>query len=281
MRRTWHLVEAIHAVVYFAAETKPRYEALGLHGFWRGYFASRSAPLGVVASELVTACFHSFSTEMVSRAIPDVWTKTSPEAALEARHAVMDDALRRLWGDLIDSPAVHDAANASLAALADLSPSGRPMYESLVRHEPPDAPHLRLFWAVSALREYRGDGHIAVLRANALDGAASNRLMQAAGLVPAEQQRLRGWSDDEWANATQSLQQRGAVDGQGRLTGRGREMVEDNERATDDLAAEPFASLGEHRLSRLTYDLETLVRPIVAASVLPFPNPMALPGLDG
>ena len=45
-RRMWTLFEPIHAMTYFAAEARAAYEEAGLRGFWRGYFAGRSAPLG-------------------------------------------------------------------------------------------------------------------------------------------------------------------------------------------------------------------------------------------
>src|SRR5262249_17746670 len=44
-RRMWTLFEPIHTVTYFAAEARAAFEAAGVRGFWRGYFAGRSAPL--------------------------------------------------------------------------------------------------------------------------------------------------------------------------------------------------------------------------------------------
>ncbi|MBC3190149.1 hypothetical protein H7X46_03610 [Pseudonocardia sp. C8] len=41
-RALWRLVEAYHALVYYAPERAPAYTALGLKGGWMGYFASRS-----------------------------------------------------------------------------------------------------------------------------------------------------------------------------------------------------------------------------------------------
>lgn len=277
MRRTWHLLEVLHAVVYFAAETRPRYESLGLTGFWRGYFASRSAPLGLVGPDLVTSCFHSFSREMVARAVPDVWTITSPELAQQARLAVMDDALRRIWGETLDSATVYETTDLVTRALAAGSPSGRPMFEACMRQKWPEAQHLRLFWGVTSLREFRGDGHIAVLRAKNLNGAEANRLMRAVGRVPAEQQRLRGWSDDQWAAATLSLQDRGVLTRAGDVTATGRRLIEDNERATDELANVSLLALDYRQRERLNNGLKLLVQPILATGLLPFPNPMALP----
>ena len=42
----------------------------GLRGFWMGYFAARSAPMGPVAAPVVTATFFNFNPMMVERALP-------------------------------------------------------------------------------------------------------------------------------------------------------------------------------------------------------------------
>ena len=41
----WRLFEPLHAVTYFSAESRDAFEAAGLRGFWRGYFAGRLGPL--------------------------------------------------------------------------------------------------------------------------------------------------------------------------------------------------------------------------------------------
>src|SRR5947209_4553072 len=98
-RRAWTHVEPIHAIVYFAPEKRAAYEQAGLRGGWMGYFASRAAAMGPVDAPVVAAIFQNFAPAMVARAIPDAWRYSSPQRALEARHAAVDAALRRLWGD--------------------------------------------------------------------------------------------------------------------------------------------------------------------------------------
>src|ERR1044072_1811105 len=48
-RRFFDRYEPVHAVTYFAPEARTALDALGYRGFWMGYFAARSAPLGVAA----------------------------------------------------------------------------------------------------------------------------------------------------------------------------------------------------------------------------------------
>src|SRR5439155_24834237 len=66
----WHGLEPIHAGVYFAPDARAKYEAVGLKGYWMGYFASRSAAMGTPSAELVMATFYNFSERSVRRAIP-------------------------------------------------------------------------------------------------------------------------------------------------------------------------------------------------------------------
>ncbi len=97
-RRMWPLFESVHTLTYFAPEARAAFEAAGLRGFWRGYFAGRAAPIGAVSAAPVVAAFFTFAPEMVARAIPAVWQLTTPEEALRVRSAGAVAALRRLVG---------------------------------------------------------------------------------------------------------------------------------------------------------------------------------------
>ncbi len=50
-RALWRHFEAIHAVTYFAEESRSAAAEAGLKGFWMGYFGFRAAPMGPVAQE--------------------------------------------------------------------------------------------------------------------------------------------------------------------------------------------------------------------------------------
>ena len=56
---------------------------MGFTGFWRGYFATRSAPLGQVPAEVVTAVFYNFSAERVRWMVPAVWEVATPALVAE------------------------------------------------------------------------------------------------------------------------------------------------------------------------------------------------------
>jgi hypothetical protein len=95
-RQMWMLAEPVHVMTYFTAESRAAYEAAGLRGFWRGYFAGRAGALGRVGPAPVIAAFYGFAPPMVERALPSVWTLISPSAAMEARTAGAVAALRRV-----------------------------------------------------------------------------------------------------------------------------------------------------------------------------------------
>ena len=70
--RAHRTLEPLHIISYFAPEPGARYVELGIKGGMRGYFASRSAPLGRVPAEVVIATFFNFAPEGIRKAIPSV-----------------------------------------------------------------------------------------------------------------------------------------------------------------------------------------------------------------
>lgn len=141
----------------------------------------------------------------------------------------------------------------------------------------PEAPHLRLFWATSALREFRGDGHSAVLLHAGVDGCEAHVLLASLGLVPAAQRTFRGWSDQEWQAAEMRLRERGWLDAAGGLTRQGVDARADMERATEALAAPALARIGQPGTEALAGCLAPLVERIVTSGEVPYPNGMGVP----
>jgi hypothetical protein len=276
-RRMWRLLEPYHAVVYFAPETVEGYKQAGLKGYWMGYFASRAAAMGPVPAEVVIATFYNFHPQMVRRAIPDAWSFSAPAEVLDARHRGVDAALRRLLGDATSSDVVVEAASLARRVADACDASGRPLYAGHASLPWPTEPHLALWHAATLLREHRGDGHVAVLVAEGIDGCEAHVMLVAAGRSTAEIQReFRRWSEEEWAEAAARLRARGLVDDSERFTNEGRALHAAIERRTDERAAAPYGALDDGELDRLEKCLETLIPSIVGQSI-PYPNPMGLP----
>lgn len=279
-RRMWLLTEPYHALVYFAPEAREELDAADMKGFWMGYFASRAAAMGPVSAPVVTATFYNFHPALVERAIPDAWRLALPVELLEARLRGADRALRRICGDdLLGSAEVSEAAELATQAaeVCGSRPEGRPVGAAHAAVTLADDPHLVLWQALTALREWRGDGHIAAL-VNAGVGAPECHLLLAArGAVPAEVLRTsRHWSEEEWATALDELRSRGWLDADGAFTPEGRTVGDDIEARTDELAMAPWAALGPDRCDRLADLMQDPIARITGAGAVPFPNPMGL-----
>jgi hypothetical protein len=278
MTPIWRLIETYHAVVYYAPERRTEYESLGFRGGWMGYFASRAGALGPVGPDVVTVLFYNFNRPMVARALPDAWTYSTPEAALAARLRVADRALRRLLGNDVASEPVLRAAALCRRAVEASPETGRTLFAAHRALPVPEEPHLALFWAASALREFRGDGHNAALLHADIDGCEAHVLMTALGLVPPDQRRYRGWSDEDWEGAAERLRSRGWIRGDRlALTEAGQEARAAVERDTERLAAAPLAAVDAAGVASLAVLLAPLVSRIGAGGDLPYPNGMGVP----
>ncbi|MGQ0803947.1 MAG: SCO6745 family protein [Actinomycetota bacterium] len=280
-RRLWPLAEPYHALTYFAPEALQAFEAVGLRGFWRGYFAGRAAPLGPVGPGVVTACFYGFHPDFVGRALPSIWSMASPESALSARLVGVDATLRRVFGADLADPAFAPAAELARRALEECGAAGRPLFAANAELEWPAEPHLALWHAATLLREHRGDGHVAALGVAGLDPCEAHvSQIAASGAPPETLQPYRGWSDEDWAAAAERLRTRGWLDRDGHLTADGSSGREQVEHETDRFAAEPLARLGEERTDQLLALLAPLTEQIVQAGDVPYPNPIGVPRPD-
>lgn len=259
-RKQWRTLEPYHGIVYFAAEAEERYTAAGLEPGRMGYFASRAAPLGAVPAEVVIATFFNFSPDLVCSVIPRAWTLAAPEQVLEARLAAAGAALARVLGPSeIGSDEMAEAAELARAAADSCTMPGRPLYAGHASLPWPEPPHLVLWHAVSMLREFRGDGHIAAMVAEGVTSGCEALVIHAGtGEVPARMlQASRAWSDDAWATAVSALVDRGWLTPDGALTDGGRAHRQRVEDMTDATSMAPWQAIGSDGCDRL----RRLVRP--------------------
>lgn len=279
VRSLWQHVEPLHAVTYFAPEVADALAGTGLRGWWTGYMAARSAPLGRVPPEVVTAALFGFAPERVARAIPAAWEVTDPATVLAARAAALDHALDRLLGGVLPGAdldrVVVLAERAAEGARA--TTAGRPLAAAHAALARPASSWGRAWLAATVLREHRGDGHVAALVCAGLGGCDANVLAAAAGVVPPdEQQRNRGWSDDAWASSVVSLVARGLLEPDGGLGQAGRELRDEVERATDEAARAPVEALGFEGVAELCQLLDPAVDALAAMGTITYPNAMGL-----
>jgi hypothetical protein len=275
-RTLWTLLEPIHAVTYFSSEPLGALKEAGYRGFWMGYFAGRSAPLGRASAELVHALFYNFTPSHVGKALPDAWEFAPPAAALGARLDGSVAALRRFLGSAAAGPEIARAADLALRAAVHAPPEGRALFAANRALPVPTEPLARLWHAATLLREHRGDGHVAVLVAAGITGREAHVLHALTSDTPAEvYAAARGLGEDEWEQLCSGLELRGLVE-DGDATALGRDVKAVVEEQTDRLAATAYACLSEAEIEELTGLLRPLARAVVAGGDIPAKSPIGV-----
>lgn len=272
-RKCWRATEPVHAHVYFAPEPQEEYAALGFDleaNRAAGYFPARAAALGAVPAPVVQATFFNFSALAVVFGMDKAWETASPAQLVQARLRGVDRALRRMCGDLLDGPDVVEAVELARTACEGCTPEGRPLYAGNASLAWPELPHMQLFHAVTLLREYRGDGHIAALVAEGITGLQSAVMHVAQGDAWTREplRKTRGYSNEEWDAALARLRERGWVDDAEGFTDAGRAVRQRIEDRTDELALPAWERLGEDGCQRLRELVRPLSKRIVEAGGL-------------
>jgi len=259
-RRLFDLTEPISLVNFFSEEPNEAMAELGFRNYWDGYFAGRSAPLGRIPAEVVHAAFYSFADGEVARHIPKVWETTTPEAAHAAREQGCVAALRRILGDLVETPGLASAAALLAKASISAPTEGRVMYAALRALPMPEEPVARLWHAANMLREHRGDGHIVALASERIGGTEAHVLSALdMGIYPAESfGRIHHLPKARLAEVMAGLRDRGLLDASGRLTEAGRVTKARIESLTDALAEAPYEGLEPFELDQLIALLEPI-----------------------
>lgn len=272
IRRCYSAHHPLHAAFYFGPEHDAGFASIGLQPGPMAYFAGRAAPLGPVGPGTVSALFYNFHPRLVAEKLPRAWQLAAPELILHTRLQIVDRCLRRLLGEeAILSAELAEAAELALRASEGCTRPGRPMFSANADLPVPEAPHLKLWHAATLLREYRGDGHQAMLLSAELDGLEALVTDTATGTnwKPYYLQANRGWSADDWAAAQQRLRERGLLDAAGELTDRGLQLRRDIEAETDRLDAAPYQLLGAEATRRLTVLAGGFAKRALAAGALP------------
>jgi hypothetical protein len=267
-RRFLAVIEPLVSAIFFSPEPAEEYQAIGLDG-WQAYFCSRSAAMGAVDPSVVAATFYNFNPELVRASVR--WDIASPEAVLAARHRGVTRMLTRLLEGGDGPPAgLARAIELLREATAACRPDGRPLFAAHARLPWPEENLLGLWHGANLLREYRGDGHIAVLLAHQVD-AVEAILLHAAhvGSGPRFLQATRAWDDDTLAAGAERLAVRGFMTPERELTDAGQKFRLMLESETDRLATPPFAVLGPDRSEELLAVLTPLAQGMIGQQGVP------------
>jgi Helix-turn-helix family len=231
----------------------------------------------------VTAAFYNFHPAMVAKAVPGCWDTVAPLTLCRVRAIAAGEAL---------SEACSVAARSDLVAalpllrrcVAGCEVAGRMMAAANKALWPAISTALgtgglaEAWQACTTLREHRGDGHVAALVVHGIGGIEAHLLAAGTKGVPTEVLRdNRGWSAEDWDEATTRLASRGLLHSDGRVTDAGRTLHAALEERTDRLATPPYADLSHAAVADLYGALWACAREVAASGMLPFPNPMGLP----
>jgi hypothetical protein len=263
------VLEPLFTAAIVASEVVDGFAVLGFdrEDWWERYFAFRSAPLGRASADAVVATYFNFRPERIAEYVPRVWDIAEPAAVVDALRDTTAAMMTRALGELRNGDEVRELAAllGEAAGAAFQHPSGRPLFAGIASIPWPAECPAQLWLGMHALREFRGDGHVAVLTSDGLSGIESLVLQIAYRRFPPDLLRLsRGWSLDRWDDAVSDLRGRGLlVADQLVLSEEGARYREELEARTDRVAWPAFAPIGAEGVRRI---LE-LAPPIVAAVV--------------
>ena len=173
-----------------------------------------------------------------------------------------------------DATAVALAADALTQAADRVDVIGRPLTAANRALIPATEPYARLWQASATLREHRGEGHVIALVAGGIAGLTTLVLRSAVDLDAPTMQRLRGWTDPEWADEVDRLVARGLLDSATSITSSGAEALNTAEAQTNRMALTPWFGLSDDDLRDVARALAPVSR---ACGVLfPYPNPIGM-----
>ena len=275
-RACWAAAEPFTVAAFFSAEARAAARELGLPSI-AAYVLMRAAPLGAAHPAVVTAAFRSFPRGTFDL-LPVAWTRLSPEDAVRQTHEVVTSWCAEAFPS---RPAPVGLADELTDLVTTLDTAGRPLAAANQAVTPPEEPWARLWRALNALREHRGDSHVAALVAAGLDVVESEVLTAGwAGerVDLAMLRRTRRIDDAAWASARAALASRGLVTDAGDLTEAGHTLRSEVEDATDRASAAPYRRLGPDGTRRLWQVATELSRTLIDAGRIRAVTPVGAPG---
>jgi hypothetical protein len=266
-RRFLVVLEPISAMCFFSPEVLEENAKLGLDA-WASYFCSRAAPMGAVSADVVAATFYNFSPDIVR---PNVrWDLASPEQVRAAQLEGVRRTFVRVFDEVGGFPPMGRAIELLREAVRACPPAGRPIAGALAAQPWPTDEALGVWHGSMVLREYRGDGHVAVLVSHGV-GPVEAIVLHAAyvGGKIDFLKLTRQWADEALQHATARLVDRGFMSPDGGLTDAGGKFRLMLEHDTDRIAHAPFEALGADKSEELLGLLEPIAMRLLETKAAP------------
>jgi hypothetical protein len=218
-------------------------EQLAQHGlnFLTGYVWGRASAMGEPVGALVAAVFAAFEPSLIVNLYDEGrGALDRPTLLCETEQATIE-SLRAILGDA-DVTAVVAALRRGVEAADG---TGRPLFTGVRALPWPADPLGQLWQACRALREHRGDSHIAAYTAAGFDPVEMNIVTELwVGWPLGSYSATRAWGEEATQQAMARLRSRGFIDGD-QLSAAGVETRQAIEERTDALEQVVIDAIGD------------------------------------
>ncbi len=236
------LRDAIEPVATHAAWARGPNEALAKLGlnFLTSYVWGRAAVLGEPPPAVVVSAFGVFEPNLVAALYEMGRAACGRDELLAARAEGTISSLETI----LEGADVTAAAASLRQAVEEADGTGRVLFCGLRSLGWPGPPVGQLWRACEAIREHRGESHLAASLAAGLDPVEMNVLSELwLGMPIGAHATTFGWPSDAVEAAAGRLQERGFADGE-QITTAGRDFRDEIEASTDAQQRTIVAALG-------------------------------------
>ena len=232
---------AMHAV--WSPLVHERLAARGLD-FFGTYVIGRACVLGQPNGRVVASAFAAFEPGMIA----GIWDQASSTIGPDEGHRITFEATAESLASVLagaDADSI-DSVGRRLAGVVDgLDATGRPLFTGVQAQPWPDDGYGRLWQACLALREHRGDAHVAAYIGEGFDPIRMNILTELwLGYPAGEYSGTRAWPEEATAAAMAQLRADGLIDASDAITARGTEVRDALEARTDAMEQGVVDALG-------------------------------------
>lgn len=245
-----------------ARRLRDAFEPIGMHQVWAEsvhtdlartgldffstYAWGRAAVLGDVEPQVAASAFAVFEPSAIVGAVAAGQAAITRADLLETLDRTTIPALTAALGAEARSDELAATAHLLATVVHAADGTGRPLFSGVRALEMPDDPVGRLWRSCHALREHRGDSHVAAFVAAGFDPVRMNILTELwLGYPLGAYSGSRRWPRHVTDAALDALRHDGLLDGD-RLTHDGHAVRSAIEEATDRAQAGVVAALGPH-----------------------------------
>lgn len=253
-RRLRHALEPVSMQVVWGPLL---HERLAEHGmdFFDAYVWGRAYPMGEPSGAVVASSFAAFEPNLIA----SIYDRARGLMSRDDIHRIIFDAasdsLRSVLGES-ETDAVSRVGGRLADVVDQLDRTGRPLFAGVASLDWPEDPYRKLYQASLALREHRGDAHVAAYIGAGFNPVEMNILTELwLGYPLGEYSGTRAWPEETTAAAVAGLRDRGLLEGD-TLTADGRAAREAIEEVTDAMEQPVVDHLGD--------DLDAIVDQLTA-----------------